>query len=114
MPVLQRRSQMMQDGIGRNAREEHGSGTMEVHPAGGMHPFTMRYLPLAESDAEEAARLYTEIFSADEPTTQRRGPDTAVFLHSIAKRLAAAVAHQDVNVPNFNRMRRDQLGRAHV
>ena len=38
------------------------------------------------------------------------GQDTAVFLHTIAKRLATSVAHQDVNVPKFSRMRRDPLG----
>ncbi len=38
------------------------------------------------------------------------GQDTAVFLHTIAKRLATAVAHQDISVPKFSRMRRDPLG----
>ncbi len=38
------------------------------------------------------------------------GQDTAVFLHTIAKRLAAAINHQDISVPKFNRMRRDPLG----
>ena len=33
-----------------------------------------------------------------------------MFLHTIARRLSTAVAHQDVNVPKFSRMRRDPLG----
>lgn len=37
------------------------------------------------------------------------GQDTAVFLHTIARLLAVAVAHRNVNVPKFNRMRRDPL-----
>jgi GTP pyrophosphokinase len=38
------------------------------------------------------------------------GQDTAVFLHTVARGLAAAVAHQDVIVPKFNRLRHDPLG----
>lgn len=38
------------------------------------------------------------------------GQDTAVLLHTIAKRLATAVNHPAVAVPKFNRMRRDPLG----
>jgi GTP diphosphokinase / guanosine-3',5'-bis(diphosphate) 3'-diphosphatase len=37
------------------------------------------------------------------------GQDTAVFLHAVAKRLATAINSQNVNVPKFNRMRRDPL-----
>lgn len=36
---------------------------------------------LTESDADDAARLYTETFLADEPTTCRRAPDPVMFLH---------------------------------
>lgn len=38
------------------------------------------------------------------------GQDTAVFLYTVARRLASAIAHQDISVPKFNRMRRDPLG----
>jgi len=38
-------------------------------------------LPLTGSDADEAARLYTEVFLTDEPTSVRRAPDPVMFLH---------------------------------
>ncbi len=38
-------------------------------------------IPLPESDMEESARLYSEVFLAEEPTPQNRVPDPAVFLH---------------------------------
>ena len=38
-------------------------------------------VPLSEPDVEPAARLYTEVFLADEPTTRRYAPDPAFFLH---------------------------------
>ena len=37
-------------------------------------------VPLTESDVESAARLYTEVFLADEPTSHRRALDPALFL----------------------------------
>lgn len=39
-------------------------------------------LPLAEPDVEEAARLYVEVFLADEPTSHRIAPDPATLLPS--------------------------------
>lgn len=36
--------------------------------------------PLALSDAADAARLYTDVFLADEPTSHRHAPDPARFL----------------------------------
>lgn len=36
--------------------------------------------PLTEPDVEEAARLYTEVFLADEPTSHRHALDPALFL----------------------------------
>ena len=36
--------------------------------------------PLTESDVESAARLYTEVFLADEPTSPRHALDPALFL----------------------------------
>jgi ribosomal protein S18 acetylase RimI-like enzyme len=37
-------------------------------------------IPLTESMAEQAARLYTEVFLADEPTTRHHAPDPEFFL----------------------------------
>jgi ribosomal protein S18 acetylase RimI-like enzyme len=37
-------------------------------------------VPLTESDVEFAARLYTEVFLADEPTSHRHALDPALFL----------------------------------
>jgi len=37
-------------------------------------------VPLTESDVESAARLYTEVFLADEPTSHRHALDPALFL----------------------------------
>ena len=36
-------------------------------------------VPLTESDVESAARLYTEVFLADEPTSHRHALDPAMF-----------------------------------
>ncbi len=38
------------------------------------------YVPLTESDVEQAARLYTEVFLTDEPTSHRHALDPALFL----------------------------------
>ncbi len=37
--------------------------------------------PLAESDVDDAVQLYADTFLVDEPTTHRRAPDPALFLH---------------------------------
>lgn len=59
------------------------------HPGNGIHipdpePGSSRAkpivcVPLRESDVESAARLYTEIFLADEPTSHRHALDPALF-----------------------------------
>ncbi|MEI6294402.1 MAG: GNAT family N-acetyltransferase [Methanomicrobiales archaeon] len=38
-------------------------------------------IPLTRSNADEAARIYRDVFLADEPTTHTRSPDPARFLH---------------------------------
>jgi RimJ/RimL family protein N-acetyltransferase len=38
-------------------------------------------IPLVKADSDEAARVYREVFLADEPTTHTRSPDPARFLH---------------------------------
>ena len=38
-------------------------------------------IPLIKADSDEAARVYREVFLADEPTTHTRSPDPARFLH---------------------------------
>ncbi|MGA2919323.1 N-acetyltransferase family protein [Methanoregula sp.] len=60
-------------------------------PGNGIHTYvpgpdflpqgTVACLPLTESDVDGTARLYNEVFLADEPTTHRRSPDPALFLH---------------------------------
>ena len=40
----------------------------------------MMYIPLTDPDVGDAAKLYTEVFVADEPTTCRSGVDPATFL----------------------------------
>jgi ribosomal protein S18 acetylase RimI-like enzyme len=45
-------------------------------PAGGRLVFG----PLTESEADETARIYRDVFLADEPTSQVRAPDPARFL----------------------------------
>lgn len=53
-------------------------------PAGNItgpdHPCSPVYLPFKTADIEEAARLYTDVFIADEPTTHRHAPDPEIFL----------------------------------
>ena len=40
-------------------------------------------MPLTEADVADAARLYTEVFLSDEPTSRRHAPDPAfVFRHA--------------------------------
>lgn len=38
-------------------------------------------IPLTQADSDESARLYTEVFLAEEPTPQNRVPDPVLFLH---------------------------------
>ncbi|NMB79095.1 MAG: hypothetical protein GYA23_08370, partial [Methanomicrobiales archaeon] len=35
--------------------------------------------PLTSPDAEDAARIYTEVFLSDEPTSHRHGLDPGIF-----------------------------------
>lgn len=69
----------MLPGIDKSGQRKHW--TME-RPAGNAaspdHPPV--YLPLETADVEEAARLYTDVFIADEPTTHRHAPDPEIFL----------------------------------
>jgi len=48
---------------------------------GGSPSGKLACIPLTESNADEAARIYSEVFLADEPTTQTRSPDPARFFH---------------------------------
>ena len=54
------------------------------------------YLPLKPADVEEAARLYTDVFIADEPTTHRYAPDPEVFL-PYARRYAELLARKELS-----------------
>jgi ribosomal protein S18 acetylase RimI-like enzyme len=53
-------------------------------------------LHLTISDADEAAWLYRDVFLADEPTSVRRAPDTALFLH-YAKLYAGSLAKKNLS-----------------
>ena len=69
----------MPPGIYKSGQRKHwtmkrlaGDATSPDHPP--------VYLPLETADVEEAARLYTDVFIADEPTTHRHAPDPEIFL----------------------------------
>lgn len=69
-------------------------------PAGNItgpdHPCSPVYLPFKTADAEEAARLYTDVFIADEPTTHRHAPDPEIFL-PYARRYAELLAEKELS-----------------
>jgi ribosomal protein S18 acetylase RimI-like enzyme len=48
-----------------------------VNRSGGKFP-PVALMPLTEADVVEAARLYTEVFLSDEPTSRRHAPDPAL------------------------------------
>jgi GNAT superfamily N-acetyltransferase len=59
-----------------------GDYGVRTHPDKGISPCgNLVYIPLAEKDADEAARIYVEVFLADEPTTHTKSPDPARFLY---------------------------------
>ena len=45
------------------------------------HPGIRACIPLTGQDADEAARIYRDVFLADEPTTFTKSPDPARFFH---------------------------------
>ncbi|MDV2482792.1 GNAT family N-acetyltransferase [Methanoculleus sp. Wushi-C6] len=60
------------------------------------HPCSPVYLPFKTADVEEAARLYTDVFIADEPTTHRHAPDPEIFL-PYARRYAEFLAGKELS-----------------
>ena len=60
-------------------------------------------IPLTESDVEESARLYTEVFLAEEPVPQGREPDPVWFLN-YSRQYARYLARK-----NLSFVVRDQL-----
>ncbi len=65
------------------AHPDHGPGIQHPHQDHGQcgeHPAPLIIVPLTEPDVEQAARLYTEVFLADEPTSHRHALDPALFL----------------------------------
>lgn len=60
------------------------------------HPRSPVYLPLKPADVEEAARLYTDVFIADEPTTHRYAPDPEIFL-PYARRYTEFLARKELS-----------------
>jgi len=52
--------------------------------------------PLMETDANEAAQLYREVFLSDEPTSVRRAPDPVLFLH-YAQLYARSLAQKNLS-----------------
>ena len=65
------------------AHPDHGPGiqhSYQDHGQCGELPAPVVIVPLTEPDVEQAARLYTEVFLADEPTSHRHALDPALFL----------------------------------
>ena len=65
------------------AHPDHPPGIRPPHQDQGRcgkRPAPVVIAPLTEADVEEAARLYTEVFLADEPTSRRCALDPACFL----------------------------------
>ncbi len=65
------------------AHPDHGPGIQHPHQDHGQCgelPAPLIIVPLTEPDVEQAARLYTEVFLADEPTSHRHALDPALFL----------------------------------
>jgi len=65
------------------AYPDHGPGIQHPHQDHGQCgelPAPLIIVPLTEPDVEQAARLYTEVFLADEPTSHRHALDPALFL----------------------------------
>jgi ribosomal protein S18 acetylase RimI-like enzyme len=52
----------------------------DTRQGNGRHATGPACVPLADADVESAARLYTEVFLADEPTSHRHALDPARFL----------------------------------
>jgi RimJ/RimL family protein N-acetyltransferase len=61
--------------------EHPGTGNQPPDPDKGTSSSAGMIGLLTESDADETARLYGEVFLADEPTTHRCAPDPAMFHH---------------------------------
>lgn len=65
------------------ARPDHGPDIQhpdQDHGQCGELPAPVVIVPLTEPDVEQAARLYTEVFLTDEPTSHRHALDPALFL----------------------------------
>jgi ribosomal protein S18 acetylase RimI-like enzyme len=59
-----------------------GDERISTYPCpGGSSSGSLACIPLTDSYAEAAARIYAEVFLADEPTTHTRSPDPARFLY---------------------------------
>ena len=58
-------------------------------------------IPLAESNVESAARLYTEVFLADEPTSHHHALDPALFL-PYARFYVRSLVRKDLSFLNRN------------
>jgi ribosomal protein S18 acetylase RimI-like enzyme len=62
--------------------EYPGNGHVPPNPGPCSSPSgSLACLPLTEPDADEAARIYRDVFLADEPTTHTKSPDPVRFLH---------------------------------
>ena len=77
--------------------EYSGNGIRPHDPdRDGSLPGPLACIPLTEHDADNAARLYTEVFLADEPTTHRHAPDPAMFL-PYARLYAGSLAEKNLS-----------------
>jgi ribosomal protein S18 acetylase RimI-like enzyme len=63
-------------------KKNPGDKRVPAKPGPGVSPTGIpACIPLEEADSDEAARIYRDVFLADEPTTHTRSPDPARFLH---------------------------------
>ena len=66
-------------------------------------------VPLTESDVESAARLYTEVFLADEPTSHCHGLDPALFL-PYARFYVRSLVRKDLSFLSLNETTNELAG----
>lgn len=69
----------------------------------------LAYVPLTESDIEPAARLYSEVFLHDEPTSWRIAPDPAKFFPE-AEWYVKSLAGRNLSFIARNERTRDLVG----
>jgi len=94
------------------AHSDHGSGIQDPDQDQnqcGELPALLAIVPLTEPDVEQAARLYTEVFLADEPTSHRHALDPALFL-PYARFYVRSLARKDISFIARDKRTKEILG----